>query len=89
MTAINLRRRLGLPAPAGDIDSMNVVVRRHGESFSFLVDDVGDVINVESERLEPVPGTLDAHWKSLTQGVFRLEGRLFLILNPDAVLQLS
>lgn len=81
VTAVNLRRRLGL----ADLDrtqrSMNVVVRHLGESYSLLVDEVGDVINVSGEHLEPPPCTLDAHWKCVTSGVFRLEGRLFVILN--------
>lgn len=89
VTALDLRKRLGLPAAAGGSKSMNVVVRRSDESFSLLVDEVGDVINVSGETLEAVPHTLDAHWKSVTRGVFRLEDRLFIILNTEAVLRFS
>ncbi len=86
VTAVNLRRRMKLPELGDGQDSMNVVLRYKDESFSLLVDEVGDVINVASEALEPVPQTLDAHWKSVTRGVFRLEGRLFVILNVDSIL---
>lgn len=89
VTAVNLRERMGLRALAGDRESMNVVVRHNNESFSLLVDEVGDVININGETLQPVPHTLDAHWKSVTKGVFRLEKRLFIILNVAAVLKLS
>ena len=89
VTAVDLRKRLGLPAFDGERGSMNVVVRHGQESFSLLVDDVGDVINVSGQRLEPVPGTLDSHWKSLTRGVFRLEKRLFIILNVSAILKFN
>ena len=89
VTAVNLRRRLGLPDRPTDQPSMNVVVRHHGESFSLLVDEVGDVIKVGSESLHPAPQTLDAHWKSVTVGVFRLERRLFVILNVAALLSLK
>jgi purine-binding chemotaxis protein CheW len=81
VTAVNLRRRLGLPDFESGGPGMNVVVRHQGESFSLQVDDVGDVINVSGDVLEPPPSTLDAHWKSVTAGVFRLEGQLFVILN--------
>lgn len=87
VTAVDLRKRLGLPAFGGERGSMNVVVRHGQESYSLLVDDVGDVINVSGQRLEAVPGTLDSHWKSLTRGVFRLEKRLFIILNVAAILK--
>jgi purine-binding chemotaxis protein CheW len=50
------------------------------------VDDVGDVINVSGDVLQPPPSTLDAHWKSVTAGVFRLEGQLFVILNVASLL---
>jgi purine-binding chemotaxis protein CheW len=86
VTAVNLRRRLGLPDLEGTRQSINVVVRHQGESFSLLVDDVGDVINVLGDVLQPAPSTLDAHWKSVTSGVFRLEGRLFVILNVASLL---
>lgn len=89
VTAVNLRRRLGLEDRDSSQLPMNVVIRQAGESFSLLVDEVGDVINVAGERLEPVPHTLDAHWKRLTRGVFRLEQRLFVILDVAAVLRLN
>lgn len=86
VTAVNLRRRLGLPDLSEGKQSMNVVVRHLTESYSLLVDEVGDVINVAEDSLQPVPPTLDAHWKAVTSGVFRLEGRLFVILNVPALL---
>lgn len=86
VTAVNLRQRLGLPEIDAGRRSMNVVVHHQGESFSLLVDDVGDVINVPGDVLQPPPATLDAHWKSVTAGVFRLEQRLFVILNVGSLL---
>lgn len=86
VTAVNLRRRLGLSDLSQDARSMNVVVQHQGESYSLLVDEVGDVINVSGDILQPPPPTLDAHWKSVTSGVFRLEERLFVILNVGALL---
>jgi purine-binding chemotaxis protein CheW len=87
VTAVDLRKRLGLVAYKGERGCMNVVIRLASESFSLLVDDVGDVINVSGKRLEPVPGTLNPRWKSVTRGVFRLEQRLFIILNVASLLK--
>lgn len=86
VTAVNLRRRLGLQARPTDQPSMNVVVRFRGESYSLLVDEVGDVINVSGQELEPTPRTVDGLWKTFTAGVFRLESRLFVILDVSALL---
>lgn len=88
VTAVNLRTRLGLPPLDRQEPQKNVVVRHKGESFSLLVDEVGDVINICADLMDGVPHTLDAHWKSVTSGVFRLEDRLFIILNVSAILSL-
>ncbi|HEX6984186.1 MAG TPA: chemotaxis protein CheW, partial [Planctomycetaceae bacterium] len=89
VTAVDLRRRLGLPPRVGETAAMNVVVRHEGESFSLLVDEVGDVIDAPAESLEPPPRTLDTRYKAVTQGVFRLDDRLFVILGIPAVLTLG
>jgi purine-binding chemotaxis protein CheW len=88
VTAVNLRERMGLRALPSDRESMNVVVRHNNESFSLLVDEVGDVININGETLQPVPHTSIAT-APVTTGVFRLEKRLFIILHVAAVLKLS
>lgn len=89
VTAVNLRRRLGMADLLSVHECMNVVVRHQNESFSLLVDEVGDVINVSGETLQAPPHTLDGHWKNVTQGVFRLERRLFIILNVATLLNFN
>ncbi|QDU78420.1 Chemotaxis protein CheW [Polystyrenella longa] len=86
VTALDLRRRLGLPPFESEQGSMNVVIRNKNEPFSLLVDEVGDVINVSRDLMKSVPPTLDARWRDVTTGVFRLDDRLFVILNIDAIL---
>jgi len=88
VTAVDLRKSLGLPPREGEQPSMNVVLRFRGESFSLLVDEVGDVIEVTSSMV-PVPRTLDQRWKKVTSGIIQLEGRLFIILEVAAVLGLQ
>jgi purine-binding chemotaxis protein CheW len=86
VTAIDLRKRLGLPELGNGRQSINVVISHQGEPYSLLVDEVGDVINVSGDALQPSPQTLDAQWKRLVTGVFRLEKRLFVILNVATLL---
>jgi purine-binding chemotaxis protein CheW len=86
VTAIDLRKRLGLPERGDGQQSINVVISHQGEPYSLLVDEVGDVINVSGDALQPSPQTLDSQWKRLVTGVFRLEKRLFVILNVPALL---
>jgi len=86
VTAVDLRKRLALPQQEDGQERMNVVVRYNDEAFSLLVDEVGDVLRLDEETREPPPSTLDARWKSVTSGVFRLEDRLFVILEVAKLL---
>ena len=54
--AVDLRRRLELP-PAAET-ALNVVIRHEGGAVSFLVDEIGDVIDVDEANFEPLPETL-------------------------------
>jgi purine-binding chemotaxis protein CheW len=81
VTAIDLRRRLGLPdRPAGKLP-MNVVVRYGDDGVSLLVDEIGDVIEVLAERFEEPPETLRGPARTLVDGAYKLDDRLMLVLN--------
>jgi purine-binding chemotaxis protein CheW len=81
--AIDLRRRLGLPdRPAGKLP-MNVVVRTAEGAVSLLVDEIGDVIEVEAEALEPPPETLQGLARDVVRGVYKLPRALLLVLDTD------
>ncbi|MCB0310386.1 MAG: chemotaxis protein CheW [Bdellovibrionales bacterium] len=81
ITAIDLRRRLGLESLEPDSKPMNVVVRSEGEVVSFLVDRIGDVIEVESQDFEHAPTTLDDQAFNLVKGVYKLNRELLLALD--------
>ena len=89
VTAVDLRKRLGLPDRGHESHPMNVVVRQGGESFSLLVDEVGDVIDVGGQQPDAPPPTLDAEWMNVTSGVYRLEDRLVVVVSVEAILDLN
>lgn len=81
--AIDLRRRLGLPdRPPGKLP-MIVVVRTGEGAVSLLVDEIGDVIEVEAEALETPPETLQGFAREVVRGVYKLPGSLLLVLDTD------
>lgn len=90
VTAIDTRRRLGLPPrPEGHAGMMAVGVERGGEAFGLLVDGVGDVMRLADSAFEPNPVNLDPHWKHVSRGVYRLDGRLLLTLDIDRLLSVQ
>lgn len=87
--AVDMRRRLGLPPRPEDAHPMNMVVRTEEGAASLLVDEIGDVLEVEGERFEPVPNNLAAQAQDLLQGVCKLNDRLLLVLNTERTLELD
>ena len=83
LTAIDLRERLGLPPAPANIPGMNLVVRLPDEILSFLVDDVGEVLNLSQDHFEEAPVTLQGAIREVTSGVYKLQGRLLLLLNVN------
>jgi purine-binding chemotaxis protein CheW len=89
VTAIDLRRRLGLrERPDSDLP-MNVVIRHNDGAVSFLVDEIGDVIEVEEESFELAPGTVSLQAKELIQGVYKLKTTILIVLHTEKVLDLA
>ena len=86
VTAVELRGRLGLrPRPAGQVP-MNVVLRREDVLVSLLVDQVGEVLELDEATFEPPPETLRGLARELVRGVYKLPGRLLLLLDAQKVI---
>lgn len=83
--ALDLRRRLELPARPGDGRTMNVVVRTANGVNSLLVDAIGDVLEVAADAVEPPPETLTGMARALICGACKLRDRLLLILDIEKV----
>ena len=89
VTAIDLRRRLRLPPmPAGQ-RRMSVVAEQGGELYALLVDQVSEVLNLDASLFERNPPTLEKCWAEFSTGIFRLDGRLLVVLDVSRLLALS
>ena len=89
VTAVDLRKRLGLPPREADAKGMNVVVEGRGELYSLIVDEVGEVLSVPEASLERNPPTLDARWRDVSAGICTLKDRLMVVLDIAAALRLA
>ncbi len=89
VTAIDLRRRLRLPPAASGQARMSVVADQGGELYALLVDQVFEVLTLDASLFEPNPPTLDKTWAQFSTGIFRLDGRLLVVLDVARLLDLS
>jgi purine-binding chemotaxis protein CheW len=89
VTAIDLRRRLELDDRPADQLPVNVVVQTDDGAVSLLVDEIGDVLNVEEKLFEPPPDTLAGTARELIRGAYKLDNRLMLLLDIDKALHVG
>lgn len=91
VTAIDVRKCLGLPASTeATKERMSVVVTHDDELFSLVIDSVGDVLTLKDKEYEPNPATLDITWKAVSLGIYRLDGKIMVVLDiPKLLLALQ
>ena len=89
VTAIDLRRRLNLPERSESQPPLHVVVRTDEGPVSLLVDEIGDVLEVDQGNFEPPPESLQGTARELILGAHKLEGKLLLVLNMEKTIDLG
>lgn len=89
VTAIDLRSRLGMQPMETGSQPMNLVVRSDDGAVSLLVDQIGDVIEVNDESFESPPDTLDGKSRDFIKGAYKLADRLLLLLDCELAIQAS
>ena len=87
VTVIDVRVRLGLPENENNETSMGVTVEQQNELYTLLVDEIGEVLELEAGEREKVPNTLDQVWREFAVSIFKLEEELILVLDIDKLLR--
>lgn len=86
VTAIDMRRKLGIASLEDGSSSLAVGIEYRGESYGLMIDAVGEVLRLTEADIDQNPVNLDSRWSSISAGVYRLEGELMVILDVDRVL---
>src|SRR5579872_4708592 len=73
VTAIDMRRRLGLPPRSSGQLPMNIVVCTSDGAVSLLVDEIGDVMQMDASTCERPPANLDPVAREIIRGVYKLK----------------
>jgi purine-binding chemotaxis protein CheW len=89
VTAVDLRRRLELGTRPAEALPMNVVVRSEDGAVSLLVDEIGDVVEVEESTFETPPETLRGTVRAMILGVHKLENGLLHVLDTERACQVG
>lgn len=87
--AIDMRRRLHLHPRAAEASSMNVVVRTDDGLVSLIVDDIGDVIDLDPGNIEQPPDNLAPEAGEIIESIYKMRDSLLLLLNADSTVQIA
>lgn len=87
VTAIGMRERLQLSPLSDDSEQMNLIVSLRDGVASLVVDSVGDVITLKPERYKPRPSTLATPLRDMVTGVYQLDHKLLLHIDPEVACQ--
>ena len=68
---------------------MNMVVRTSDGTVSLLVDEIGDVLDMDAETYERPPENLDPAAREIIRGVYKLKDRLLLVLDAERTAELT
>lgn len=87
-TAISLGKLFGTDVKqvsSEKLDCMNVVCKSDGNLVAFIVDQVGDVLDVEEDLFENTPDTMPMGVGKFMVGVYKTPGRLLSILDVSKI----
>ena len=83
VTAIDMRRRLQMEKLGGGQSPMNIVVSSPDGAVSLLVDEIGDVLEMDAANYERPPDNLDPAARELISGVYKMKDGLLLVLDTE------
>ncbi len=89
VTAVDMRRRLQLKPRPSEQMPMNTVIRTADGAISLLVDEIGDVVEVDADTFEQPPDNVDPAARELLRGVYKLKDRLLLILDTEKTVEVA
>jgi purine-binding chemotaxis protein CheW len=85
-TAVGLRELFGL-TPDVSVEKMTVVCKVDDVLLSLLVDNIGDVVEINETAFEPTPHTVPESVKVFMQGVYKTEDAILSIICLQSILK--
>lgn len=89
ITIIDLRHRLELTPRIASTSKQHVIIHVEDSLISLLVDETGDVMNVDDAIFEPPPENITGTTSQLVKGAYKLDDRLLFVLNLDETINVS
>ncbi len=83
---IDLRDKFGLESRAAAAKTRVIVVEVEGRLMGMVVDSASQVVRIPTDQIDPPPPVLGGFSQEFITGVGKLDARLVILLNTDAIL---
>ena len=83
---IDLRDKFGLEPKEATSTTRVIVVEVEGRLMGMVVDSASQVVRIPADQIDPPPPVLGGFSQEFITGVGKLEDKLIILLNADAVL---
>ena len=86
---IDLRDKFGLEAKESTAMTRVIVVEVEGRMIGMVVDAASQVVRIPADQIDPPPPMLGGFSQEFITGVGKLEDKLIILLNTDAILTME
>lgn len=86
-TAIGLRELFKLTSSPDTSSCINVICKSDGPLLALVVDEIGDVLEVEDTLFESTPNTVNPAVAQFMSGVYKLPSELLSIIDIQKLIQ--
>jgi purine-binding chemotaxis protein CheW len=86
VTTIDMRCALGLETRQEGAEAIAIGIERDNESYGLVVDSVGEVLRLDQNSRQAIPGNLDNRLARVAAGIHRLDEQLLVVLDVERLL---
>jgi purine-binding chemotaxis protein CheW len=83
---VNLRKLFALPPRGFDDETRTIIVNVGDRTIGYIVDEVTQVMRISNDQIQPAPASVSALAKRYIAGLARLDDRLLILLEIEALL---
>ena len=83
---IDLRSRFNMEYRAHDSHTRIIVIELHGMIIGFVVDEVSEVLRIQSNTVKPPPPVVSGIESEYIKGVGKLDDRLLILLDLEKLI---
>ena len=86
VTAIDLRRRLGIPPQPAPNETITVFMNHGGIMFGLVIDKISDILELDPQQFDKPPSHLPTAAADLIIGFHKLPDKLMFVLDVDKLI---